>query len=132
MSDERDISVLLVEPGKKPKLINIKDDLKAYQDMVGGYIEVLYPFEDEVGIICNEEGKLMGLPPNRAMFNEDGKAYDIIAGKFLVVGLGEETFDSLSPLLAEKYKNKFRYPERFVMAGDEIKVIPVKPKGLSK
>ena len=48
MSDERDISVLLVEPGKKPKLINIKDDLKAYQDMVGGYIEVLYPFEDEV------------------------------------------------------------------------------------
>lgn len=132
MSDERDISVLLVEPGKAPKLITIKDELEAYQEMVGGYIEVLYPFEDEVGIICNEEGKLVGLPPNRAMFNEDGKAYDIIAGKFLVVGLGEENFDSLSPKLAEKYRNKFRYPERFVMAGDEIKVIHIKPKGLSK
>lgn len=132
MSDERTISALLVEPGKKPKLIDIKDDLKAYQEMVGGYIEVLYPFEDEVGLICNEEGKLYGLPANRALSTEDGHVYDIIAGKFLVVGLGEENFDSLSPLLAEKYRHKFRYPERFVMVGDEIIAIPMKTKGLAK
>lgn len=132
MSDERDISVLLIEPNKKPKIITIKDDLKAYQEMVGGYIEVLYPFEDEVGIICNEEGKLMGLTANRALFSEDGKVYDVIAGKFLVVGLGEESFDSLTPMLAEKYKNRFRYPERFVVGGDEIKVIPVMTKGMNR
>lgn len=55
------ISVLLVEPNKYPKMIEIDDTLEAMQEVVGGDIEEYMPFEDEVAIICNEEGKVNGL-----------------------------------------------------------------------
>ena len=64
------ISVLLVEPNKYPKMIEIDDTLEAMQAMVGGDIEEYMPFEDEVAIVCHEEGKLIGLPPNRAIYAE--------------------------------------------------------------
>lgn len=54
------ISVLLVEPNKYPKMIEIDDTLEAMQEVVGGDIEEYMPFEDEVAIICNEEGKVNG------------------------------------------------------------------------
>ena len=60
------ISVILVEPGRYPKLIEIEDTLEAMQSLVEGDIEEYMPFEDEVAIICNEEGKMNGLPLNRA------------------------------------------------------------------
>lgn len=47
------ISVLLVEPNKYPKMIEIDDTLEAMQEVVGGDIEEYMPFEDEVAIICN-------------------------------------------------------------------------------
>ena len=62
-------------------------------------------------------GKLMGLPLNRALWDEDGLMYDVIAGTFLVVGLGEEDFVSLSPELAQKYEEEFHQPEAFLPLG---------------
>ena len=64
------ISVLLVEPNKYPKMVEIDDTLEAMQGVVGGDIEEYMPFEDEVAIICNEEGKVNGLTPNRAVYGE--------------------------------------------------------------
>ena len=64
------ISALLVEPNKYPKMIEIDDTLEAMQEVVGGDIEEYMPFEDEVAIICNEEGKVNGLTPNRAVYGE--------------------------------------------------------------
>ena len=64
------ISVLLVEPNKYPKMIAIDDTLEAMQEVVGGDSEEYMPFEDEVAIICNEEGKVNGLTPNRAVYGE--------------------------------------------------------------
>ncbi len=49
------ISVILVEPGRYPKLIEIEDTLEAMQSLVEGDIEEYMPFEDEVAIICNEK-----------------------------------------------------------------------------
>jgi len=51
------ISILLVEPNKYPKMIEIDDTLEAMQTVVGGDIEEYMPFEDEVAIICNEGGQ---------------------------------------------------------------------------
>lgn len=67
---ENKISVLLIEPNKYPKMIEIDDTLEAMQQVVGGDIEEYMPFDDEVAIICNEEGKVNGLPPNRAVYAE--------------------------------------------------------------
>lgn len=58
--DEEKIDVLLVEPGKHPEKIQIENSLEALQEAVGGFIEVTYPFDDNAGIICNDEGKITG------------------------------------------------------------------------
>lgn len=223
------ISVLLVEPNKYPKMIEIDDTLEAMQGVVGGDIEEYMPFEDEVAIVCHEEGKLIGLPPNRAIYAEpetveltyseladrfrnaesegkkhltgyiifsqesfnkpydeksrtyavssDNKAFkaglggysiygscldgsdpcvrldgymrgenawkiekcylkeasremlDIICGKFFIchAPYEAERFQSLPPDLAEKYREKFQYPERFARINDKIVAVPFKP-----
>ncbi len=117
------MDVLIVEPEKSPRMASITGDLNSLQQVVGGYIEAVYPYDDPVAIVCHEEGKLIGLPLNRKL--ED---YDIIAGTFIVCGLGEEDFDSLTPELAEKYREKFADPEIFMKMGNRIVAIPVKPK----
>ena len=117
------MDVLIVEPEKAPRMASITGDLNSLQQVVGGYIEAVYPYDDPVAIVCHEEGKLIGLPLNRKL--ED---YDIIAGTFIVCGLGEEDFDSLSPELAEKYRKKFADPEIFMKMGSRIVAIPIKPK----
>lgn len=226
---ETRISVLLVEPDRYPRMIDIDDTLEAMQAVVGGDIEEYMPFEDEVAIVCHEEGKLIGLPPNRAVYAEpetveltyseladrfrnaesEGKKHltgyivfsqdsfdkpydersrtygvssnnkafqagmggysifgscldgtdpcvrldgymfgenawkiencymmepsremlDIICGKFFITyaPFDAERFQSLPPDLAEKYREKFKYPERFMRVNDEIVAVPFKP-----
>ncbi len=77
---ERDstIAVLIVEPGKEPYVKEIDSNLKSLQHEVGGYIEAIYPYEDPVALVCNEEGKLEGLPLNRALRDEDGDIYSFL------------------------------------------------------
>ena len=119
------LSVLKIAPGQYPQQVEIDNDLKALQQAVGGSIGASYPFEDPVAIVYNDDGKLMGLPLNRALWDEDGLMYDVIAGTFLVVGLGEEDFVSLSPELAQKYEEEFHQPEAFLPLGRRLMVIPV-------
>lgn len=86
MNDSK-IKVLLVEPEKYPKEIVIDDSLEAMQEVVGGDIEEYMPYDDDVAIICNEEGKMRGLPLNRAVYVQDNdkkEMVDIICGKFFI------------------------------------------------
>ena len=78
------IRVVYVEPGKESRTIEIRDDLNEMQSLVGGHIEEYMPFDDEVAVICNEEGKITGLPLNRGIENENGQLIEIIAGPFFV------------------------------------------------
>lgn len=90
------------------------------------------PFEDEVAIICNEEGKITGMAPNRAVYEENSREMlDIICGKFFIVyaPFEAERFQSLPPDLAEKYREKFKYPERFMRVNNEIVAIPAAMNG---
>ena len=123
------ISVLLVEPGKYPKKIDIEDSLEAMQEVVGGYIEEYMPFEDDVAIVCNEEGKMNGAELNRAVYDKDGELMDIVAGKFFLcyAPIESETFQSLPKDMENKYREKFKYPERFSMRGKAIEVTQYKP-----
>ena len=80
--------------------------------------------------VCNEEGKVNGLTPNRAVYEENSREMqDIICGKFFVAyaPFEVEKFQSLSPDLAEKYREKFKYPERFMRVNDGIVAVPFKP-----
>ena len=123
---ENTLSVLKVAPGQYPQQVEIDNDLKALQEAVGGFIGASYPFADDpVAIVYNDDGKLMGLPLNRALRDENGEMYDAVAGTFLVVGLGEEDFVSLSPELAQKYEQLFHQPEAFLKLGNRLLVLPV-------
>lgn len=94
--------VLLVEPGVQPREVVLVHSLEAMQHVVGGLIQAIYPFEDEVALVCNDEGKILGLPLNRRLFD-----YDIIAGTFFICGLGESDFASLTPEQVKKYRQMF-------------------------
>lgn len=123
------ITVLLVEPGKYPKPIEIEDTLEAMQEVVGGDIEEYMPFDDEVAIICNEEGKMNGSELNRAVYSKDKQILDVISGKFFVAyaPFESESFLSMSKDLMKKYEDKFRYPERFYKTPEGIEAKAYKP-----
>lgn len=100
--------ILLVEPSKRPVLKEIDGSLKSMQEIVGGTIQALYPFEEPVALICNDEGKLLGLPLNRALRDSEGRIYDVVAGTFFLCGAPEES-DSFESLTKEQYLNFYEY-----------------------
>lgn len=131
------IGALLVEPHRTPEIIIIDPALDSLQDIVGGDIALCSPFNDDVAIICNEEGKVDGMPPNRAIYEggecgfcyRNRKVSDIIHGTFLVVYTpGEsEKLESMPLELVIKYAKRFLYPEAFLHIGNDVLVFPIKP-----
>ena len=121
------MKVVVVEPNKKPETREIGSGLEAMQTVVGGLIEAVYmPDAPECALICNEEGKLNGLPLNRALKDEDGKIIDVIAGTFFVCGApaDSESFTSLTDEQIETYMKRFAVPEVILSIGGKIIVLP--------
>ena len=119
------MNVLMVEPGKAPYETQIGSDLQSMQATVGGHLEAVYPFEQPVALVCNEDGKRDGLPFNRALRDSDGAVYDIIAGNFFIAGLGKSDLTDLPHELAEQFAEHFRQPEMFLRVDDEIIAAPM-------
>ena len=119
------MDVLLVKPGMYPQAVQIGGELEDLQKAVGGDIEAVYPFNEEVALVVNGEGKINGSELNRALRDDNGQIYDIIAGDFLVVGLEEEDFASLSPELMEQFEKVFHQPEMFVRMGRSVMALPL-------
>jgi hypothetical protein len=123
------IQVVLVEPGKTARIAEVGTSLDAMQQTVGGSIEAYYPFEEQVCIVCNDEGKINGLPLNRAIRDEDtNEIVDIIAGTFFICDCRKESFGSLSEEQQKRYLEKYRLPERFFRTRDGIEAVSYKPK----
>lgn len=129
---EATITAVACYPGKTAQIITLPNTLEAKQEFVMGHIEAVYSFDDPVAIICNEEGKLNGLELNRALYDENGKVYDIVSGPMLVVGLTESDFGSLRGELLEKYLEKYKQPEAFIRIGDDILAIKMDEEKLQK
>ena len=72
------MKVLVIKPENKPQVQEIDGTLESMQSLVGGTIQAIYPFEDQVALICNDEGKLLHLQMNRALRDEEtGKTFDL-------------------------------------------------------
>lgn len=88
MESKKDkIEVIVKEPGKPMYKKMIRNELEEFQDIVEGFIETI-PVDrgGRVGLICNEEGKLLDLPPNFIIGS------DIIMGNAVFVGVDGEVF----------------------------------------
>ena len=120
------MQVVVVEPKKKPMVQDIGSDLESMQKIVGGSIEAVYPFADPVALICNEEGKLLNLPLNRALQDDAGKVYDIISGTFFLCAAppDSEHFESLTDQQVKTYMERFAMPEMFLDVGGDLFVLP--------
>ena len=121
------MKILLVEPEKAPERMEIYGDLESMQQIVGGSVQAIYPFEEPIALICNEEGKLNGLPLNRALRDEDGKIYDVITGTFFLCGAPseEESFTSLSENQLEELEIRFHTPELFLRLNGRLVTMPL-------
>ena len=122
----KNIKVLVVKPEQAPTIAEYENRLETWQQLVGGYIELFYPFEDDVAILCNDEGKIDGMPLNRAVKDANGEILDIIAGTFPVVGLdNEDGFRSLTNAELEMYAKLYAVPEVFVGMNGRIVAVPL-------
>ena len=108
---QKTIEVLMVEPGREPRIVRLDNSLESLQTAVSigadyrGLIEII-SLSDEVCILCNEEGKLIGLEPNRRLWS------DVLCGVFYVTGQDNEgNLCSLSAKDMEHYKEFFAIPE---------------------
>ena len=118
------MKILKIAPGSAPQVLEIEHALNAMQELVGGTIEAIYPFDDTVALVCNDEGKLLGLPLNRAVRDPaTGQILDIIAGTFFICGLSEDDFASLSDEQIQRYTQMFRHPEAFIQSDSQIVIL---------
>lgn len=111
------MKVLFVEAGRFPVEKEISGSLESMQTLVGGTIEAVYPFDDPVALVCNEEGKLLNLPMCRSLY----EAEDIICGSFFICGApaDAENFTSLTSEQMKRYEERFHFPEVFLPVGNK-------------
>ena len=119
--------VLVVEPERRPEAREIDGSLHTMQGIVGGLIQPVYPFDDPVALVYNDEGKLMNLPANRGLRDKDGQIYDIIFGTFFLCGVPADCdhFTSLTPEQIKTYQEKFYTPEMFWGMDGRIVCLPL-------
>ena len=103
---EKPITVLVVEPLKPCETREICG-LNAMQKIVGGDIEAVYPFQEPVAVVCHAEGKILDLPFNRPLMDENGLPCDIIQGTFFITGVQGEHFFSLTEEPIQRYKSLY-------------------------
>lgn len=119
--------VVMVEPEKKAYVKEIESGLESMQEIVGGYIQIVYPFSEPIALVCNDEGKLLGLSLNRGLRDEDGELYDIISGTFFLCSAPSNS-DELAGLTAEQESfclERFRTPELFLRINGQLVCVPM-------
>lgn len=116
------LKVLIVEPGILPYEKEIENDLHAMQEIVGGLIEPIYPYQDRVALVCNEEGIIRGLPFNRSV--EGG--YEGVFGTFFICGFDNEDLCSLTDEQVKTYREKFKDAEILIgVKGNDLFTLKV-------
>ena len=117
------MKILIIEPGKHPREAEIDGSLESMQKTVDGYLQAIYPFEDEIALVCDDESKLKSDMEWNRMLPETS---DIIKGTFFIAGLGAEDFTDLSAELMKKYKQRFWNIEFFISTPNGLMPIVIR------
>ena len=120
--------ILVVEPERRPEARKIDGSLRSMQEVVGGLIQPIPLIGDsDAVLVCNDEGKILNLPANRGLRDENGQIYDIVCGTFFICGAPADCdhFTSLTPEQIERYRKRFYTPEMFWGANGRIICLPM-------
>ena len=120
--------VLIVEPERRPEVREIDGSLKSMQEIVGGLIQPIPLIGDpDIVLVCNDEGKLLNLPANRGLRDENGQIYDIVCGTFFICGAPTDSdhLTSLTQDQIERYQKQFYTPEMFWGMDGHIICLPL-------
>lgn len=117
--------VLVIEALRKPEVREIHGTLESMQQLVGGGIQTIYPFDDPVAIVANDEGKVLGMLPNRGLWDDAGELYDVICGTFFICGLTDDGLGSLTDEQIKKHLEMYENPELFVRVNGKIFCLPL-------
>lgn len=112
------MKILIIEPGKHPRTAVIEHTLENMQKIVGGHIQAIYPWDDPVALVCDEEGLYKDTEWNRLI--QEGTA---IKGTFFICGVGNEDFTDLPDRLIKKYTKLLYWPQMFIRTEKGIAVI---------
>lgn len=82
------MKIIVKNPGQNPHYEWTDNTLKALQNIVGGYIEVV-TLAPDLALICNEEGRIYGLPLNCNIYGVT------FVGTIAAVGVNGEEFDDV-------------------------------------
>lgn len=114
------MKILLFEPYKRPRKTEIPHTLRSMQETVGGDIQAIYPWDDPVALICDDDGLLKDSEFNRFIHPNV-----FIFGNFFLCGVGEEDFTDLPDDLAEKYEAMLRDPQILIKTPEGITAMRV-------
>ena len=121
--------ILIVEPGRRPRPAEIDGSLKSMQNIVGGLIQIIYPFDadENVVLVCNDTGKIDGLQANRGLWDKNGQLYDIVCGTFFLCSapLDSDSFTDLTTEQMGKFSKIFQHPEIFLGINGKIVCLPL-------
>ena len=98
------MKILKIEPGKSPVEMEIDGSLEPMQAVVGGMIQAVFPFHEEVALICNEEGKLTAAKLGLDL--EKGEVPQVLVPKGMIFGsaMEEEGFSLVGCMVSPCFK----------------------------
>ena len=99
------MKILLIRAKENPVLRDVPHQLSIFQRLVGGRIEVVEPFEDNVILVCDESGRNNGKPINRVINDHMD-----VCGDFFLRGHDGEGLSDFPVELAQKYISLFSLP----------------------
>ena len=131
---EKKIKVVLLEPGKVARVAEIDSSLEGLQRTVGGMIEAFYPFEEEVCIVCNDEGKICGMELNRAIREEDtivDLSYKEMVGKFREAESHGEHLEGYVVFSQDSFTKEYSLESRTYVVSSDCKAFQPHMRGYS-
>lgn len=125
--------ILVIAPERKPQIREIADTLEAMQQIVGGEIKIIYPY-DGIALISNRDGNDLHLPPNRELRDEAGAIYNIVCGTFFLCGttVRKKKLTSLTDEEIVLYSKIFEIPELFMNLDGRIIILPCDERKLTE
>lgn len=116
-SREGAIDALLVEPGQTPKVWKISPRTEVMRKIVGNSPRETWPFSEPIAVVYCDNAGTAQPPVNCLLKNGSGEPYEVIRGTFLVVGVADGTYISLTDAQIMWLLDVFRADIRSVVEG---------------